>query len=66
MNPDLTILAKAVAHMRSLQKQYFEARAKQLHSAASQILPHAKDAEAKVDRMLKQISEPTNQNTLFP
>lgn len=53
--------------MRSLQKQYFEAKKKGLYDAANKILPHAKDAESRVDRMIaeEQGAIPKNQISLF-
>lgn len=65
MTQEMTLLAEAVATMRTLQKQYFEAKQKNLYAAASQILPHAKAAEKKVDRMLTALKETPADNRLF-
>jgi vacuolar-type H+-ATPase subunit H len=64
---DNQLFITAVAEMRKLQKDYFDAARKGFSSAARGILPHAKDAEGKVDRMLQELTgqETKNQIKMF-
>jgi hypothetical protein len=56
-----------VAKMREYQKQYFEARRKGMPTVAKQVLQHAKDYEARVDKMLQEMQGeiPATQKELF-
>jgi hypothetical protein len=54
-----------VAKMREYQKQYFEAKSKNMHVTAASLIKHCKAFEAKVDKMIAELQQPTKQKELF-